>query len=110
MSLSVSGANISSRNTLIPSRALTAVATGATAYGGSGRGGDTFQCSTCGGSKVAPTLRSPVSAASTGIRISNPGAAHTFGNYCPTCAAMPARSAADRAGAVYFHGPQAGAR
>ena len=105
----ISGTNISSYNALIPTRALNVVPS--SSHGGSGRGGDTFHCATCGGTKVAPTLRSPVSAASTSIRTSNPSAtSNTYGNYCPTCTGAPARSAAERAGAVYFHSSKMGTR
>ena len=103
MSLSsISSTNISSRNVMIPSRALSVVQSGS--HGGTGRGGDTFHCATCGGQKISPSLRSPVSAASTSIRTSTPAAtSNTYGNYCPTCGGAPSRSAAERAGAVYFH-------
>ena len=104
---SISGTNISNRNTFIPTKALNVVQTGS--HGGTGRGGDTFHCSTCGGSKVSPSFRSPVSAGSTAIRTSNPSAASSaYGNYCPTCGGGSSRSAADSAGVVYFHGPRTG--
>jgi len=98
-------ANIGSRNTFVPTRAINTLQAGA---GSVGRGGDSYNCVSCGSQKVVPSFYCPTCSGGSSARTSAPFS-NLHGN-CPMCNKTATYSASTPAGAVYYHNPKGGIR
>ena len=95
------GSGINARSTFVPTKTATTVQTPAT-NGTIGRGGDTYQCVSCGGRKIVSSLYCPTCQGGSSARTSTPYA-NPHGS-CPTCGKTDStRSAAAYAGSYFFH-------